>query len=287
MAENVPMNGFGVPPVPAGAQVNERSQPAAANMQPGFVPPAAPAGQGGTFTQADIDAAVAAATANRQPAAPVVPPTATPLLSPGAAIQRPPAALTTATDPVLSSMTAVFQSTDATVDLDRAIGKAMQYGDASLIDLAYLTEKGGANAAHLTVLAKAIVERVQAAAAAGEQAVYAAAGDQAQWNAAAAVFDQSAPAHTKLVIKQMLDSGNPEAIEAAAKSVVEFAKSTGQLVQRPGLVNAGASQLSSASGLDKEGFQAELRKLSPNSRSYESDRAQLFQRRSLGKSLGL
>jgi hypothetical protein len=285
MAENVPVGGFNVPSVPAGAQVNERSQPAAANMQPGFVPPAAPAGQGGTFTQADIDAAVAAAT--RQPAAPAVPAAQIAPLVPGAAIHRPPTELTTANDPVLSSMTAVFTSVGGDVDLDRAVGKALMYGDASLIDLAYLTEKGGANAAHLTVMAKAIVERVQAQAEAGAQAVFAVAGDQAQWQAAAAVFDQSAPAHTKLVIKQMLDSGNPQAISAAAKSVVEFAQSSGQLVQRPGLVQAGAAQLSSAQGLDKVGFQAELRKLAPNSRSYEADRAQLFQRRSLGKSLGL
>lgn len=278
------MSGFNLPAAPAGVQVHERSAPTAANMQPGFVPPAAaPAVQGGTFTQADMDAAVAAA---RGTPAPAAAPAAVEALVPGAAINRP-ADLSTANDPVLSSMTDVFINIGTGIDMDRALGKALTHGDASLIDLAYIAEKGGAQANALTALAKGIVERVQAQAEAGAQAVYSAAGDKAQWTAAASVFDQSAPAHQKLVIKQMLDSGNPAAIAAAAQSVVEFAKASGLVINKPGMVNAGAATANAGQALSKADFQAGLQKLNTNSRTFAAERETLFQRRSLGKSLGL
>lgn len=289
-AVSVPTNGFGVPPVPAGATTNE-GRPPASSMTPGFVSqpaapaPAAPAAAAqptaGTFTQADLDAAVKAALAGT--AAPAAP-TGAPTITPGAAVNV--GELSTATDPVLKSMTDMFTASGTGIDLDRAIGKALVYGDAALIDIAYLTEKGGANAANLSIMAKAIVSRVVDQAAAGEQAAFAAAGGKAQWQAAAGVFDQKAPAHTKLVVKSMLDSGNPELIAAASKTIVEFASGSGFVPVAPGL-QAPTSGGGGVQALDKNGFQAELRKLNANSPSFEQDRQALFVRRHMGKKLGV
>lgn len=290
MVENVPVSGFNIPPAPAGAQVVER--PNAGNMQPGFVPPATPApaapaasapGAPATYTQEQVDAMLAAARGG-QPVPPAPAPSAA--ILPNATST--PEELRTANDPVLQSMTNFFLASAQGVDLDRAIGKALAYGDANLIDMAYLTEKGGPQAAQLAVMAKGIVDRVQAQAQAGEQAVYSQAGGKEQWTASAAVFDQAAPAHLKLVVKTMLDSGNNESISAAAKMVVEFAQNSGSLPNRPGLINAGApTSAAQGQALDKAAFQELHRKLDPNSPNYVNEKNQLFQRRQLGKSLGL
>ncbi len=284
MAEQVPMSGFGVPPLPQSAQVSER--PSAGNMQPGFVPPApapapaapAPAADG-MYTQAQVDAMIAAAKA------PAAAPAPGPAANPSSLIQAP--ALEGSADPVLKSYTEMFIASSEGLDLDRVVGKALAFGDASLIDIAYLQEKGGARAANLITMAQAIVQRVQSQAEAGEQAAYAAAGDKAAWHAAASVFDQSAPAHTKMVVKQMLDSGNAEAVAAAAKTVVEFAQKSGQVVNRPGLLHAGAGGSGTAQALSKVDFQTEHAKLNTNDPAYTAKRGELFNRRALGKSLGI
>jgi hypothetical protein len=171
--------------------------------------------------------------------------------------------------------------------MDRAFGKALEFGDPSLIDMAYITEKGGAVAENLKAIAQGIVDRVQYQAQAGEAAVYAIAGDKAQWDTALAVFDAKAAPHVKTVVQTMIDSGNLGAIQSAAQMVVEFSKGSGRMVNAPGLINAGASNGNAASGLSKVEFQKLHSKLDPNSPSYTADRGQLYARRSVGKQLGL
>jgi len=184
-------------------------------------------------------------------------------------------------------MTAMLTSSTAGLDINRALGNALTHGNAALIDKAYIIEKGGAQAAHLIAIAEGIVARVEAQAAEGAQAVYAVAGGEQQWNVAAAAFDKGAQPHVKQVVKQMLDSGNAESAKAAAQMVLDHAKASGLIPVAPGLVHAGAGGAGGASGLDKIGFQAELRKLNANAPGFEQARADLFQRRTLGKSLGL
>lgn len=267
-AQNVPVVGGNIPPIPAQSQPSNLPPQ---GMQPGFVNPDAPQG----ITQAQVDAQIAAALAAAKPAP------ATPVPSP-----VPDFAANAPADPVLASLTDVFVKVGNGLDLDRAIGKALQYGDPALIDKAYITEKGGATATQLATLAEAIVTRVQTQTSEAVNSVYSTAGDKASWDAAAAVFNQQAPAHLKMVIAQMLESGNPQAVKAAAQSVVDYTRNNG-LVSAPGqYVNAGATGASAAQALDKEGFQEALRSLDRNSRTYETQRQDLFVRRALGKQLG-
>jgi hypothetical protein len=169
--------------------------------------------------------------------------------------------------------------------VQRAIAKAVEYGDASLIDKAYIASVGGANAAHLTQLAASLVEHTGREGEAAVASAYAMAGGQANWHAAAAVFNQSAPAHMKAVIAQMADSGIRAQSDAAAKMVVEFAKGNGGLVQPAGLITGQAAPGAEAA-LSKDQFQDELQKLDRNSRTYEQERGVLFGRRKMGKDMG-
>lgn len=285
-AFQVPTAG-GIPPLPPGGSERGQHAPPPPAAQPFAPPPSANAGPAPTtgFTQADIDAAVAAALAGKAPA-PAPAPAAPVALSPAAAISTP-QELSTATDPVLTSMTALLTTSAVGLDLTRAIGNALTHGNAALIDKAYIAEKGGAQAAHLIAIAEGIVARVEAQATEGAAAVHSIAGGEQNWNTAAALFNATAPAHQKLVIKQLLDSGNRESINAAAQTVIDFATASGKLPQAPGLIQAGAAGGGAAQGLSKLDFQAELRKLNAQAPGFEQARADLFTRRSLGKQIGL
>ena len=298
MAENVPMTGFNVPAIPGAAQGSGANRgPAPSAQVPGFVPPSAadvaasnavlaPPAQT-AFTQADVDKAVAAALAAKGTPAPAATSSTAPLVDPLAAIKAGNATYTNdgTGDPVLNSFTEVFLSVGADIDMDRAFGKAMLYGNTALIDTAYITEKGGANSVQLQTIAKAIVDRVTAQTHASTTAIHESAGGKAQWDAASAAFNANAPAHTKQVIAAMLNSGNSESISAAAKSIVEFSRGSGLVPTHAALLNSGGAQ-DSAQAIGKTEFQKLHLALDQNSRTYQQDRAQLFQRRQLGKQLG-
>jgi hypothetical protein len=282
MTEQVRVSGFNVPGVPAGASVVEHSreglQPAnPATAITGFMP--------------QVPAAAPVAAPAPVAAAPAVDPTIAALL---AALSGPqaaaPAAPATAAyvapangDPVVSSLSSILAG--AGVDISRAVAKAMEYGDVSLIDKAYIASVGGANAAHLTQLAASLVEHTGREGEAAVASAHTLAGGQANWNSAAALFRQNAPAHLQTICTNMLDSGIRAQSDAAAKMVVEFAKGNGGLVQNAGLITGQATPGAEAA-LSKDQFQAELAKLNRNERGYEQRRGELFGRRAMGKQLG-
>lgn len=285
MTEQVRVNGFAVPPAPAGAVEHSREsgrsdQPRnPADMVPGFVPPQ-PAAQ------------PAAQPAQQPAAAPAVDPTIAALLAALGGQQAAPAQAAPAhtapapapsADPVVASLSGILVGSG--VDVQRAIAKAVEYGDASLIDKAYIASVGGANSAHLTQLAESLVAHAGRESEAAEQSCYAIAGNKQNFHAAVAVFNQSAPAHLQTIITTMMDSGVRAQSDAAAKMVVEFAKGNGGLVQQAGLVTGGAMPGAEAA-LSKEQFQTELNKLDRNARGYEQARGELFGRRAMGKKLG-
>lgn len=289
MAENVSVEGFKVPGAPADAIQHSRETPPPASEQnpgwvanPNSVPPVPASAQQAQAPavdpamQAMMQSMIAQAAQQGPAPAPAQPVTGLNSIDP-ASID----------DPVLRSMAGIFLNSSQGIDIDRAMGKALATGDASLIDFAHISEKGGQNAAHLAELAKSIVSHVQAQAKQAESAVHELAGGADGWNAAATAFNQVAPQHLKMVVSQMLDSGKIEAVKAAAQMVVEYARNSG-VVPTPGkFIQTGASAAGSAQALDKLQFQAELQKLDRNSRTFEQDRAALFQRRQIGKQQGL
>ena len=285
MTQAVHMEGFAPPP--------------ASTMVPGFVPPAQsaatqtaePAPAQGAQPQQSNDAlataiaALTSALSTQQPATPAVQEQAT--------IQGVPASLNDfdvagMDDPILKSMATVMQTVGKGIDMDRALGKAIQNGRVDLIDVAYIREKGGENADQLVTIAQGLVNAIEAKSAASTAKVHNLAGGEQNWNASIAAFNIGAPLELRTVVGQMLDSGKENLIEAGAKLIVEFGKGKSGLLPEVGrTVNGGAASLPAAQALSKEQFQTELRKLNTNDRTYESARGELFSRRQLGKQLGL
>ena len=125
-------------------------------------------------------------------------------------------------DPATAPMVRVFKAAAPGLDLERAVGKAVTHGDLSLIDEAYIKEKGGKGAQDLLSIAQALVEQVNHSAVALQDEVYATAGGEENWDASVAVFNKEAPAHLRAVVKKMADSPDRSAVLAAAQYVIEF-----------------------------------------------------------------
>jgi len=259
-------------------------------MEPGFIKPSTPVQPAAPATAApatNVDATVAALLAAlqaQQPAAPSATPSAP--AEPAAAGKLNTLDVSSIDDPILRSMATVMQTIGKGIDMDRAIGLAIERGDTGLIDKAYLREQGGANAEQLITIADGIVQAVEQQSVAVTNEVHALAGGSAGWDVAVAAFNKSASPEMRSVVKLMLDSEKKTQITAGAKLVVEFAKQSGFVPEVNPLIQNGGAAASSAQALSKEEFQAALRTLNPNDRQYQAQRGDLFARRQQGKQLG-
>lgn len=280
--QQVAVSGHNIPAIPAPASVAPGGippLPPGAQQIAGFANPAA-----GAFSQADVDKQVAAAVAAALAGKPA-PAAATPA-APAAAAQ--PVTLDgEASDALLDSYTKAFTAIGSGLDIGRAIGNALQFGKPELIDVAYITEKGGAQAEQLKVIAQSIVERVQAKTVEDANVAYTLAGGTDQWNAAMGAFNTAAPAHLKQVVSTMINSGKADQIKAGAQVVIDYAQSGGLVAKPPSMVQAGVAGVNPAQALDKAGYQDALQKLNKQDRNYAAQREELFARRKLGVARGL
>lgn len=281
----------------ASPQINA-APPPSNEQQPGFVvpptggrqiagaPPAteAPAPAAQAPDMAAAIAALTAALAGQTPAAPAAPAQA---VTPPATGSLNTYDVNSIDDPILKSMATVMQTVGKGIDMDRALGKAIENGRIDLIDAAYLREKGGDNAEQLITIAQGIVQAVEAKGQQVTKDIHTLAGGEPVWNASLAAFNSKAPQELRVVIAQMLDSNQDNLIKAGAKMIVEYGKTSGAVPQVSALVQSGAAAIPSAQALDKAGFQEELRKLNPQARTFDAQRAELFARRTLGRQLGM
>lgn len=190
-------------------------------------------------------------------------------------------------DPTIKAMATVLQTTGKDLDLDRVIGRAISSGDVSLIDYAYLAEKGGANAQQLAEISKGIVTAINAKSDAVTNSVYQVVGGEANWNQSTAIFNQVAPYELRATVANMLDSTNEQFILAGAKIVAQFAQQSGRIPQQGApLLTGGPSGGNLGGPLTKAQFQDELRKVKPDTPDYEAVREQLYARRAIGKQMG-
>jgi hypothetical protein len=184
---------------------------------------------------------------------------------------------------VLSSFSDVLSTSG--VDVQRAVGRALEEGDASLIDLAYLTEAGGANAKQLETIAKAMVAHQEANDARLEQAVYAKFGGESVWDAALNYFAQNSNEATKEYVVGMLKTRNPQLIEQATNMIKDVVTQAGAMLS-PAVTVHGAGGGGGLAPLDKDGFKQEIAKLRPGTPGFEAARQELFIRRHIGKQQG-
>lgn len=298
-AQQVPVQGFNVPPAAPGTTQHSREGAPTPNLAAAPTIPAVP--EHATVTTSNptqpitpgldphltaLLQQVANQANNNQPVPPVVPPTPPSTDAPtGGLNDLKPGDID---DPQVRALGELLIGSAPNLDLNRAIGKAIEYGDPELVDAAYLKDIGGEKANALVNVAKQIVTAVDAKSKATIQQVYTDAGGQAQWEAAVALFNKNAPKHIKEVAQELLNSSQFSKIQTGAKFVTEYAKSQGGLSTTPDFLTPSGYQGDSSQALDKVTFQQELRKLAPEHQNpnYVQERNELFRRRQLGKNLG-
>jgi len=141
------------------------------------------------------------------PAAPVPTPAVEPVVKP--AVTPSTFNSGTAFDAAINALAGVVGVTDA--DLQRALGTALERGDATLIDKAFIAEKFGTQASTFTTLAESVVTDVKQKAeqqnATINTAIVEVAGDTATWEKHRDAFNTIAPEHIKVAARAMMDSG--------------------------------------------------------------------------------
>ena len=201
----------------------------------------------------------------------------------------PAAELAATGNPAIDAGIAMLKSVSGLNDADmvRAIGKAVERGDETLIDTAFIKERFGEHAAYAEMLAKAYLQDQVGQAQRAVQAAHDMVGGKANWDAMTQVFNAKAPEHLRAAARALADSGN---IEGAAKLVVETAQGMGLVPKvSPKLQGGGAIN----DALDAKGFSeayAALRKEAGN-QSLESAKFKprldaLMARRQAGKMKG-
>lgn len=192
-------------------------------------------------------------------------------------------------NPAIDAGIAMLKSVSGLNDADmvRAIGKAVERGDETLIDTAFIKERFGEHAAYAEMLAKAYLQDQVGQAQRAVQAAHDMVGGKANWDAMTQVFNAKAPEHLRAAARALADSGN---IEGAAKLVVETAQGMGLVPKlSPKLQGGGAIN----DALDAKGFSeaySALRKEAGN-QSLESAKFKprleaLMARRQAGKMKG-
>lgn len=293
--------------IPADATVHQRSGepagpsvpvvPPSSAQEPGFVKPAGPAAGSQSGDQAEFAAFLewkkaTAAAPTPTPAAPVTP-TPTPAKHTPGFEGIGAAEAVTATrqaaqaDAYVMSIFSTFEMVAPDVDLARAVGNALDRGDPSLIDKAYLTEKAGDKAAKLISVAEGLVKHVTDTVSKLTTDIYKAAGGETQWNAAVEVFNTKAPKYLKEFVAQGVDSANPSRISTAVESLLDFVKQSGAMPVDPqGHVRAGGGAPNAALALSKTEYQAERMKLDRRARDFPEKERELTARRELGRKMG-
>lgn len=293
----------GVPALPAVAEPSGNGNPIKGpNQQPGFVPPPAIPGQeqppqqpaqpaNGQPNTADLVALLAAALketgAQPNPDVPVDQQVADAVRPAWMKESANDFDVSTIDDPIIKSMATVLKTAGKDLDLDRVIGLALDRGDVSLIDAAYVKEKAGDKAGDILEIARSIVTAVDAKSTAITAEVHEMLGGEANYSAAVAAFNKNAPSEVKLLVSQMLDSTNEKHIKAGAKLVAEYGRASGLMIQ-PGapLVGITSAVSGQGQGLSAAEFKQELGKLDLYASDYNEQYQALHERRALGKSTG-
>lgn len=192
-------------------------------------------------------------------------------------------------DLAVESVLAITKATDA--DLTRALGKALEYGDLSLVDGAFLAEKFPGQEAKILAIGKAILADKEASSAKLLGTVHDAAGGKENWQTAVTIFNANADPATKEVVKTLFNSGSDAAIKAAAQQVLALASAQGVVLSKPESFRPNGAP--APTGLSADGFQTELGALNKEfknrvgTRQYNEKYDALVARRSAGRRAGL
>lgn len=193
-------------------------------------------------------------------------------------------------NPVIDGGVALLQKVAGlnSSDVQRALGKAMEFKNPALIDSEFLKERFGEHAEYAEQLCKAFFQESQNQTNAMVQSVYDAAGGPEQWAVIKESFKAQAPEHQQAAARALIDSGK---VKEGVSLILDYCRSQGLVVVQGSQVKGQAGLAGAA--LSHSEFNAEYTKLrkEAGNRSMESGpfaaRYQsLLQRRQAGRAIG-
>lgn len=210
-------------------------------------------------------------------------------------VQRPTGGLNDITpddigDPSVKRIVQLMDTHYPSLDRQRLMGKALEFGDPDFIDTNYLRDQIGDQADILVPFLEEIVETTQQGYESLVQDIYKEVGGQERWQGIAQVFTQSAPASIRSVAKQLIDSQDLDQIGQGIRLILDYAEQSGIAPKPPRLIQGQGFTQGGGHGLSAEDFKAELAKVgsrNSNPRNYDKLVTELRQRRALGIELGL
>lgn len=193
-------------------------------------------------------------------------------------------------NPVIDAGVAMLQKVAGlnNADVERALGKAMEFKNPALIDSAFLKERFGEHAEYAETLCQAFFKESQNQTQSLVNSVYEAAGGAEQWAVVRDSFKAKAPEHQQAAAKALLDSGK---VKEGVSLILDYCRSEGLVVVQGEQIKGQAGLAGAA--LSASEFSAEYTKLrkEAGNRSLESSQfaaryQSLLQRRSAGKAIG-
>lgn len=171
--------------------------------------------------------------------------------------------------------------TDNGLDVARAFGRAAEESDSRFIDVGYLTEKLGKEAAEKIIkVGGDVINYINAYTDQSVAEVHKAAGGEAQWDHAAKLYSEKADPMERQIVADLLNSGDRAKMAHAAKMVTQFAVAQGGAISHnaPALGIPGGQK-----GLTQAEHIANISKRGVTPEQY----AESVKMRRLGKSQGL
>lgn len=193
-------------------------------------------------------------------------------------------------NPVIDAGVAMLQKVAGlnNADVERALGKAMQFKNPELIDSAFLKERFGEHAEYAETLCKAFFKEAQTQTDSLVNSVYEAAGGPEQWAVVRDSFKAKAPEHQQAAAKALMDAGR---VKEGVSLILDYCRGEGLVVVQGQQIKGQAGLAGAA--LSASEFSAEYAKLrkEAGNRSLESPQfapryQSLLQRRSAGKAIG-
>lgn len=151
-------------------------------------------------------------------------------------------------------------------DINKAIGAAIESGDVSKIDKAFIAARFGVHAGLATQLAEQAVAEQAREVEATKQTAYTVAGGEANWKSAVALFNSRANAATRLAAATMADAGN---IKEGAELVMSTLQHLG-LVPNGTFQGVQGGQSTGETPISQAEFRTELMKLVNSGKSLDN-----------------
>lgn len=151
-------------------------------------------------------------------------------------------------DEFITAQVGLLKSYHPNLDLDKALGKALEFGDKGLIDVYYIQQQAGEQASQVVRHLESLYDHAEKRTQELGREIVELAGGEARWQSAVNAFNTKAGEGTKRIVRELLSSYNQRDYLEAAQVILNFAGTEGA-VNQPAQIHT--PQASPQGGVDQ------------------------------------